>query len=72
MEKSVCICGAGTMGRGIALTVAGSGVEAVLYDLNDDMISKAKRDIESELQGLSASAWDIRKAKAAPFLTTNT
>ena len=50
MEKAVCICGAGTMGRGIALTVAGSGVATVLYDLNDDMMSKAKRSIESELQ----------------------
>ena len=26
METEVCICGAGTMGRGIALAVAGHGI----------------------------------------------
>ena len=38
METEVCICGAGTMGRGIALAVAGHGVRAILYDLSADMI----------------------------------
>jgi 3-hydroxybutyryl-CoA dehydrogenase len=49
MEKQVCICGAGTMGRGIALVVAGSGMETVLYDLSNEMISNARRNIEHEL-----------------------
>src|ERR1700712_1526350 len=50
MEKKVCICGAGTMGRGIALAVAGSGVETILYDLHDEMISVARQHIEQELK----------------------
>jgi 3-hydroxybutyryl-CoA dehydrogenase len=49
MEKQVSICGAGTMGRGIALAVAGSGLETVLYDLSTEMISNARRNIELEL-----------------------
>ena len=35
----VCICGAGTMGRGIALAVASHGMQTILYDLNPEMIS---------------------------------
>src|SRR5450432_57573 len=49
MEKAVCICGAGTMGRGIALSVASHGIPAILYDLNAEMISGAQSIIENEL-----------------------
>lgn len=49
MEKSVCICGAGTMGRGIALAVAGNGMDTVLYDLSAVSISNAQQNIEREL-----------------------
>ena len=49
METEVCICGAGTMGRGIALAVAGHGVRAILYDLSADMISRSASLIEKEL-----------------------
>jgi 3-hydroxybutyryl-CoA dehydrogenase len=50
MESSVCICGAGTMGRGITLTVAGSGMAVLLYDLNPEVISGAAAQIEKELE----------------------
>ena len=49
METVVCICGAGTMGRGIALAVAGHGVRAILYDLSADMIARSASLIEKEL-----------------------
>ncbi len=49
METVVCICGAGTMGRGIALAVAGHGMQTILYDLNADMISVLRSLIEKEL-----------------------
>ena len=49
MEQVVCICGAGTMGRGIALTIAGHGVRAILYDLSADMITCSASLIEKEL-----------------------
>src|SRR5579864_3530525 len=49
METEVCICGAGTMGRGIALAVAGHGMQTILYDLNADMINRSASLIEKEL-----------------------
>src|ERR1700712_4836998 len=49
METDVCICGAGTMGRGIALAVAGHGVRTILYDLSADMIVRSASLIEKEL-----------------------
>ena len=49
METEVCICGAGTMGRGIALAVAGQGIQTILYDLNADMLNRSASGIEKEL-----------------------
>jgi 3-hydroxybutyryl-CoA dehydrogenase len=49
MEQVVCICGAGTMGRGIALAVAGHGIRTILYDLGADMITRSAMLIEKEL-----------------------
>lgn len=49
MESEVCICGAGTMGRGIALAVASHGVRTKLYDLSPDMITRSASLIEKEL-----------------------
>jgi 3-hydroxybutyryl-CoA dehydrogenase len=48
----VCICGAGTMGSGIAQAVASSGFYAILYELNDVVLEKAKVSIEKNLQSL--------------------
>lgn len=49
METVVCICGAGTMGRGIALAVAGHGMRTILYDLSADMIARSVSLIDKEL-----------------------
>jgi 3-hydroxybutyryl-CoA dehydrogenase len=49
MENTVCVCGAGTMGRGIALTIAASGLKTILFDLNERVISGATSLIEKEL-----------------------
>jgi 3-hydroxybutyryl-CoA dehydrogenase len=38
----ICICGAGTMGSGIAQAAAASGFYAILYELNDAVLEKAK------------------------------
>jgi 3-hydroxybutyryl-CoA dehydrogenase len=46
----ICICGAGTMGSGIAQAAASSGFYAILYELNDAVLEKAKVSIEKNLQ----------------------
>ena len=48
----VCICGAGTMGSGIAQVAAQSGYQTILYDLNADVLERAKNGIAQSLQSL--------------------
>ena len=48
----ICICGAGTMGSGIAQAAASSGFYTILYELNDAVLEKAKTSIEKNLQSL--------------------
>jgi 3-hydroxybutyryl-CoA dehydrogenase len=50
MESLICICGAGTMGRGIALAAATQGISIVLYDLNPAILSEAASAIVKELE----------------------
>ena len=47
---SICICGAGTMGSGIAQLSATAGVNTILYELNQDVLEKAKTFIQKNLQ----------------------
>lgn len=49
---AICICGAGTMGSGIAQVSATAGFKTVLYDLNNDIVQKAKNRMEKDLQTL--------------------
>ena len=48
----ICICGAGTMGSGIAQAAASSGFYTILYELNGAVLEKAKVSIEKNLQSL--------------------
>lgn len=50
--NSICICGAGTMGSGIAQVSAQSGFYTLLYELNPAVLEKARISIESSLQKL--------------------
>ncbi|MEO8404813.1 MAG: 3-hydroxyacyl-CoA dehydrogenase NAD-binding domain-containing protein [Chitinophagaceae bacterium] len=50
--NSICICGAGTMGSGIAQVSAQSGFYTILYELNAAVLEKAKTSIEKDLQKL--------------------
>jgi 3-hydroxybutyryl-CoA dehydrogenase len=47
---TICICGAGTMGGGIAQVAATAGFKTILYDVNEDITQKAKSKIENDLQ----------------------
>jgi 3-hydroxybutyryl-CoA dehydrogenase len=48
--QSVCVCGAGTMGSGIAQLCAQSGYRTILYDLDESMLQKSRGAIEKNLQ----------------------
>jgi 3-hydroxybutyryl-CoA dehydrogenase len=52
MITTVAVCGAGTMGSGIAQVAAHSGFNAILFDLNEAIIEKAKAGIQKNLQFL--------------------
>lgn len=51
--NSICVCGAGTMGSGIAQAAAQSGFATILYEPNQDVLEKAKNSIEKNLETLT-------------------
>jgi 3-hydroxybutyryl-CoA dehydrogenase len=52
MTQTLCICGAGTMGSGIAQAAAQAGFYTILFDVNTSVLDKAKSSIEKNLQSL--------------------
>ena len=46
----ITVCGAGTMGSGIAEAAARQGIKARLYDVDESALGKAKSSIEKRLQ----------------------
>jgi 3-hydroxybutyryl-CoA dehydrogenase len=50
--NSICVCGAGTMGSGIAQAAAQSGFYTLLYELNPVVLEKSKAGMENNLQSL--------------------
>ncbi|MEP6845113.1 MAG: 3-hydroxyacyl-CoA dehydrogenase NAD-binding domain-containing protein [Panacibacter sp.] len=47
--KTICVCGAGTMGSGIAQVAAQAGFNTILFDLNKAMLEKSKAGITASL-----------------------
>jgi 3-hydroxybutyryl-CoA dehydrogenase len=50
--NTICIIGAGTMGSGIAQTCAQNGFYTLLFDINEEVLQKAKAAINKNLQSL--------------------
>lgn len=50
--KTICICGAGTMGSGIAQVSAQSGYRTIQFDLSGEMIEKSRKGIDMSLSKL--------------------
>ena len=48
--QTICICGAGTMGSGIAQVCATAGYKTILFDVNANMLEKGKASISKGLQ----------------------
>lgn len=53
MVKTIGVCGAGTMGSGIAQVAAMSGYRTLLYDVDAGMAQKGRASIEKNLQALT-------------------
>ena len=51
--QTICVCGAGTMGSGIAQVCASAGFTTILYELNAAVLQKARTSIEAGLQKLA-------------------
>jgi 3-hydroxybutyryl-CoA dehydrogenase len=49
MIQTICVCGAGTMGRGIAQVSAMAGFRTLLYDIDPGAVQKARMGIENSL-----------------------
>ncbi|MGG9961918.1 3-hydroxyacyl-CoA dehydrogenase NAD-binding domain-containing protein [Ferruginibacter sp. SUN106] len=52
MIETICVIGAGTMGSGIAQVAAQSGCYTLLFDINSEVLEKAKIAIQKNLQYL--------------------
>ncbi len=50
--NSICVCGAGTMGSGIAQAAAQAGFATLLYELNPVVLDKARENIGKNLLSL--------------------
>jgi 3-hydroxybutyryl-CoA dehydrogenase len=52
MVQTICVCGAGTMGSGIAQAAAQSGIYTLLFDLNKEVLQKTEASINTNLESL--------------------
>ncbi len=59
-ERMICVCGAGTMGSGIAQAAAQAGFYTILFDLNTEILQKAASGMQKSLSLL------VEKTKITP------
>lgn len=52
MTITICVCGAGTMGSGIAQVSAQSGFNVILFDVNENVLAYSQPAIQKNLQYL--------------------
>lgn len=67
MTITICVCGAGTMGSGIAQVAAQSGFNTILFDVNENVLSNAQATIQKNLQYLVDKNKILPKEKEAIF-----
>ncbi|MBN9298544.1 MAG: 3-hydroxybutyryl-CoA dehydrogenase [Filimonas sp.] len=63
---TICVCGAGTMGSGIAQVAAQNGFKTIQFDVNADMLAVSKKNIAANLEKL------VQKGKMTPEQAANT
>jgi 3-hydroxybutyryl-CoA dehydrogenase len=75
MPNKICICGAGTMGRGIAQVAAQCGCSTLVYDISGPLIERGQTKLNQDLQTLVGkgrmSPADCAAIKARVSFTTN-
>ncbi|MGB5106370.1 MAG: 3-hydroxyacyl-CoA dehydrogenase NAD-binding domain-containing protein [Candidatus Zixiibacteriota bacterium] len=64
----IVIVGAGTMGQGIARTIAETGTEVILYDLNEEILKKSL-DFLSDSLDREIEKWGITKSEKKAILS---
>lgn len=52
MVQTICICGSGTMGSGIAQVSAQNGFNTILFDVKENVLEKAKENLQKNFQFL--------------------
>src|SRR5215218_9973135 len=52
--ETVCVCGAGTMGRGIAQVTATAGFPTIVYEVNPGVLQQAQQTLHEDLKKLVA------------------
>jgi 3-hydroxybutyryl-CoA dehydrogenase len=64
--STICICGAGTMGSGIAQVSAMAGFHTILYEVNEAVLQSARSRIQKDLQKLvEKGKMTVEKSDAA-------
>ncbi len=71
MILTICVCGAGTMGSGIAQVAAQSGFDTILFDVNEAVLVNAKKNIQKNLQYLLDKNKITAKEKTEIFSRIN-
>lgn len=66
-SKAICVCGAGTMGSGIAQVAAQAGYATIQFDLNAAMLEKSKAGITASLEKLAEKHKITSAEKKAAF-----
>lgn len=67
---TICICGAGTMGSGIAQVAAGAGFKTILYDVDEGMLAMAADRLKNDLKNWlkNKRSVQVRKTSFSPAL----
>jgi 3-hydroxybutyryl-CoA dehydrogenase len=73
--KTICVCGAGTMGTGIAQLSVQSGYRTILYDVQEEMLLKSEDAMQESWKNLRAkekiSAEDLVQFKSLLTLSSD-
>ena len=74
MIKKVGVLGGGLMGKGIAHVAALAGYDVILFDISEDALKKAMKDIESELDKgiVRGKTTEEDKTRTLTNITTST